>query len=110
MATDWNSETLKPTESWKIQMAILTCLVDLFDVYDKAESGLVSKSHLDTRMRTLKLGVMKTTNARRVWSTWKLNRSKKFTAWFEKEIYGDDEVDVFSKTEEKQLSKLDNRR
>ena len=76
MSKDWNSENLTPSESWRIQMAILTYLVDIFDVYDKVNAGLVDKSHLDTRMRTLKLGVMKTTNARLVWSGWKRNRTE----------------------------------
>ena len=28
---------------WRISMAIMTYLVDLFDVYDKVEEGLVDK-------------------------------------------------------------------
>ena len=63
MAIDWASEDLTPVESWRIQMAILTYLVDLFDVCWVA-AGLVDSSHLDTRVNTLKLGVMKTDNAR----------------------------------------------
>ena len=59
-------DDLSKVDVWRIQMALLTYLVDLFDVYDKYHSGLVDRSHLDTRMRTLKLGVMKTTLARRV--------------------------------------------
>ena len=94
MAIDWNSQTLTPSESWRIQMAILTYLVDIFDVYDKVNAGLVDKSHLDTRMRTLKLGVMKTANAKLVWSGWKRNRSEEFVEWFENEIYSEeDQID-----------------
>ena len=37
-------------------------------------------------MRTLKLGVMKTTLARRVWDVWRHNRDAVFVHWFEKEI------------------------
>ncbi|GIR63919.1 MAG: hypothetical protein CM15mP68_5850 [Pseudomonadota bacterium] len=53
MALDWNSDDLSKVDVWRIQMALLTYLVDLFDVYDKYHSGLVDRSHLDTRMRTL---------------------------------------------------------
>jgi hypothetical protein len=60
MAKDWNADELTPTEETRVQMAILTYLVDIFDVYDKVQDGLVDKSHLDTRINTLKLGVMKT--------------------------------------------------
>ena len=95
MAKDWDADNLTPTEETRVQMAILTYLVDIFDVYDKVESGLVDKSHLDTRMNTLKLGVMKTKNAKLVWSYWKWNRTKDFVKWFENEIYGED-VDKLS--------------
>lgn len=95
MAKDWDADNLTPTEETRVQMAILTYLVDIFDVYDKVESGLVDKSHLDTRMNTLKLGVMKTKNAKLVWSYWKWNRTKDFVEWFENEIYGE-EVDKLS--------------
>ena len=115
MALDWASDSLTPVESWRIQMAILTYLVDLFDVYDKVHAGLVDQSHLDTRINTLKLGVMKTTNAKLVWSYWKNNRSPDFVRWFEKEIDGADsnpgDVDGdFSKQERAAHSQLNTRR
>ena len=89
MSTDWSKE-LDPVDGWRVSMAILTYLVDIFDVYDKVEAGLVDKSHLDTRMRTLKLGVMKTPVAKGTWNSWKHNRDKKFIDWFESEIYGEE--------------------
>ena len=106
MAKDWGSDNLTPSESWRVQMAILTYLVDIFDVYDKVKAGLVDKSHLDTRMRTLKLGVMKTTNARLVWSGWKRNRSEEFVNWFEDEIYSEDDQNSFTPEEIEKLGKL----
>lgn len=115
MALDWASDSLTPVESWRIEVAILTYLVDLFDVYDKVHAGLVDQSHLDTRINTLKLGVMKTTNAKLVWSYWKNNRSPDFVRWFEKEIYGADsnlgDVDGdFSEQERAAHSQLNTRR
>lgn len=71
-------------------MAILTYLVDLFDVYDKVAAGLVDSSHLESRLNTLRLGVMKTANAKVVWSYWKHNRSQEFIDWFEEAIYGEE--------------------
>ena len=71
LAKDWNADDLTPTDITRIQMAVITYLVDIFDVYDKVQEGLVNKSHLETRMNTLKLGVMKTTAAKVVWSYWK---------------------------------------
>ena len=106
MAKDWDSDDLTPSESWRIQMAILTYLVDIFDVYDKVNAGLVDKSHLDTRMRTLKFGVMKTMNARLVWSGWKRNRSEEFVNWFEEEIYSEDDQNSFTPEEIEKLGKL----
>ena len=64
LAKDWNADDLTPTDITRIQMAVITYLVDIFDVYDKVQEGLVNKSHLETRMNTLKLGVMKTTAAK----------------------------------------------
>ena len=110
MSKDWNSDNLTPSESWRIQMAILTYLVDIFDVYDKVNAGLVDKSHLDTRMRTLKLGVMKTANAKLVWSGWKRNRTEEFVKWFEKEIYADEDQDNFTREELESLGKLNTSR
>jgi len=98
MALDWASDSLTPVESWRIQMAILTYLVDLFDVYDKVQAGLVDRSHLDTRMRTLKFGVMKTPVAKGTWASWKPNRDEEFVKWFEKEIYGDEGF-IFNQSE-----------
>ena len=105
MAKDWDAEDLNPTEETRVQMAILTYLVDIFDVYDKVQAGLVDRSHLDTRMNTLKLGVMKTKNAKLVWSYWKWNRTKEFVKWFEEEIYGEAESklsdeEIISKSKE----------
>ena len=105
MAKDWDAEDLNPTEETRVQMAILTFLVDIFDVYDKVQAGLVDRSHLDTRMNTLKLVVMKTKNAKLVWSYWKWIRTKEFVKWFEEEIYGEVESklsdeEIISKSKE----------
>ena len=104
LAKDWNADDLTPTDITRIQMAVITYLVDIFDVYDKVQEGLVNKSHLETRMNTLKLGVMKTTAAKVVWSYWKNNREQSFIDWFESEIY-DDEVGNISLEESLKMSK-----
>ena len=104
LAKDWNADDLTPTDITRIQMAVITYLVDIFDVYDKVQEGLVNKSHLETRMNTLKLGVMKTTAAKVVWSYWKNNRDQRFIDWFESEIY-DDEAGNISLEESLKMSK-----
>ena len=104
LAKDWNADDLTPTDITRIQMAVITYLVDIFDVYDKVQEGLVNKSHLETRMNTLKLGVMKTTAAKVVWSYWKNNREQSFIDWFESEIY-DDEAGNISIEESLKMSK-----
>ena len=105
MSKDWSKTLDDPVDGWRVSMAILTYLVDIFDVYDKVQAGLVDRSHLDTRMNTLKLGVMKTKNAKLVWSYWKWNRTKEFVKWFEEEIYGEVESklsdeEIISKSKE----------
>ena len=105
LAKDWNADDLTPTDITRIQMAVITYLVDIFDVYDKVQEGLVNKSHLETRMNTLKLGVMKTTAAKVVWSYWKNNREQSFIDWFESEIYDDEAAGNVSQEESLKMSK-----
>ena len=105
LAKDWNADDLTPTDITRIQMAVITYLVDIFDVYDKVQEGLVNKSHLETRMNTLKLGVMKTTAAKVVWSYWKNNREQSFIDWFESEIYDDEAAGNVSLEESLKMSK-----
>ena len=94
MSKDWSKLLDDPVDGWRVSMAILTYLVDIFDVYDKVETGLVDRSHLDTRMNTLKFGVMKTPVAKGTWASWKTTRDKKFVEWFEREIYGDEGLNI----------------
>ena len=105
LAKDWNADDLTPTDITRIQMAVITYLVDIFDVYDKVQEGLVNKGHLETRMNTLKLGVMKTTAAKVVWSYWKNNREQSFIDWFESEIYDDEAAGNVSLEESLKMSK-----
>ncbi len=71
----------------------------------------MDRSHLDTRMRTLKLGVMKTTLARRVWDVWRHNRDAVFVDWFEKEIYdGNFHVPKLSERGEETMNQTNIRR
>ncbi|MDA9000537.1 hypothetical protein N9C24_00380 [Gammaproteobacteria bacterium] len=74
----------------------MTCLVDVFDVYDKVQKGFVDDSHLKSRISALRLGVMKTEQGKSVWNFMKINRSKEFIKWFEHEIY---EKEIYSDPE-----------
>jgi hypothetical protein len=56
-------------------------------------------------MNTLKLGVMKTTAAKVVWSYWKNNREQSFIDWFESEIYDDEAAGNVSLEESLKMSK-----
>ena len=64
------------------------CLVDVFDTYEKVESGMVEEKHLNIRMRNLKLSIMKTGLGKLVWQHWKQNQTTEFVEWFKAEIYG----------------------
>ena len=80
------------------------------DLLRRYYEGLVDRSHLDTRMRTLKLGVMKTPIGRGVWHQWKGNRSEEFISWFENEIYPDADGQVDEDIFNKESSKLNVKR
>mgnify|MGYP005712583615 CR=1 FL=1 len=88
LASDWSDEQLDTTESYRIMHFIMMCLVDVFDTYEKVESGMVEEKHLNIRMRNLKLSIMKTGLGKLVWQHWKQNQTTEFVEWFEAEIYG----------------------
>ena len=92
LSKDWASDDLTPTDTWRINHFIIMCLVDLFDVYDKVEQGYVDKKHLDIRVNSLRLGVMKSDAGKAIWDYMKINRDYKFIKWFEYEIYERDFV------------------
>ena len=93
LSQDWSSDDLTNEERWRVNHFIMMCLVDLFDVYDKVENEFVEKKHLDIRINTLRLGVMKTEAGISVWNYMKSTRSDKFIKWFEEEIY-QNEIDI----------------
>ena len=74
----------------------------IFDVYDKVEQGFVEKKHLDIRMNSLRLGVMKSDAGKGIWAYMKINRDNKFIEWFEYEIY---EREYFINEEQRERSK-----
>ena len=86
MARDWDADNLTPTEETRVQMAILTYLVDIFDVYDKVRQGLVEKKHLDMRVHMLRTGIFRSPTGARIWSFWKNVRDQEFIDWFENNI------------------------
>ena len=92
LATDWAQDNLDDTDKWRIAIFVNMVLVDISDAYEKVQKGFVDKEHLDMRIHMLKLGTMKAPIARRLWDYWKDTRSIEFIEWFEKEIYGDDEL------------------
>jgi|TARA_B110000305_G_C19105931_1_gene477466 hypothetical protein len=87
LAKDWSADDLTNTDKWRINHFIMTCLVDLFDVYDKVKKGFVDESHLNSRISTLRLGVMKSDQGKLMWSFMRNNRTQEFIEWFEYEIY-----------------------
>ena len=82
LSKDWASDDLTPTDTWRINHFIIMCLVDLF----------VDKKHLDIRVNSLRLGVMKSDAGKAIWDYMKINRDYKFIKWFEYEIYERDFV------------------
>ncbi len=90
LSSDWTSkEVMTPTNVWRAMTFVRMCLVDIFDVYDKVQSGLVEESHLSLRMKTLKMGTMKSLVGRGTWLSMRENREDEFIEWFEMEIYGE---------------------
>ena len=106
LAKDWSSSDLDNTEKWRVNHFLLMCLVDIFDVYDKVQNNFVDRIHLDMRMNSLRLGVIKTKLGKNVWNFMKTTRSEEFVTWFESEIFDkdDDSFDEVSREELKDLN------
>ena len=62
-------------------------LVDIRDVYERVNDGIVDESHLSWRVNALKLSTMKTDIAMRLWEGYRGTAEKPFVSWFEGEIY-----------------------
>jgi len=68
-------------------------MVDLFDIYDKVEQGLVETKHLDFRVHVLRTGIFRSPLGLRAWNFWKTTREKKFVDWFEQNIIDQKELE-----------------
>jgi len=87
LSLDWAEAELSDQQRWQSGFYINTLLVDIFDTYDKTESGFVDSNQLTMRMNLLRTGVMKLPQGKMLWNLWKPTRSEKFITWFELEIY-----------------------
>lgn len=87
LSKDWaDSANMSETDKWRLMTFFTTLFVDLFDVYDKVESGLVDRKHLDLRVHLMQLGIFKTPAGQRSWGFWKLHKDQEFITWFEHNI------------------------
>ena len=77
---------MSETDKWCLMTFFTTIFVDIFDVYNKVESGLVNRKHLDLRIHLMQLGVFKTAAGLRSWDFWKLHKDHEFVKWFEHNI------------------------
>tara|TARA_B100000886_G_scaffold145936_1_gene99212 strand:+ start:502 stop:762 length:261 start_codon:yes stop_codon:yes gene_type:complete len=62
-------------------------LVDIHDVYQKVDAGMVAENHLTWRVSVLKLAKMKTDIARAIWAEYRETVDTTFIKWFEAQIY-----------------------
>ena len=83
---DWASEDIDSVDKSRITFFTIMLLVDVFDVYDKVQQGLVEKKHLDMRVHMLRTGIFRSPTGERVWNFWKNLRDAEFSDWFEKYI------------------------
>ena len=88
LARDWSvEESRTASDHYRITHFLGMCLVDIRDVYEKVNDGIVDESHLSWRVNALKLGTMKTDIAMRLWEGYRGTAEKPFVSWFESEIY-----------------------
>ena len=95
LSKDWAVEELSPSQRWQTGFYINALLVDIFDVYDKANAGLVESSQLEMRMNLLRTGMMKLPQGKMLWNLWKPTRGDEFIVWFENEIFEGEDISGF---------------
>ena len=86
LGKDWAAEDIDSVDKSRITFFTIMLLVDVFDVYDKVEQGLVEKKHLDMRVHMLRTGIFRSPTGARIWSFWKNVRDQEFVDWFESNI------------------------
>ena len=68
LAQDWSAEEDRTaSDHYRITHFLAMCLVDIRDVYEKVNEGIVDERHLTLRVNALKLGTMKSGIAMRLW-------------------------------------------
>ena len=95
LSLDWSETELSNQQRRQTGFYINTLLVDIFDTYDKTEAGFVDPNQLTMRMNLLRTGMMKLPQGKMLWNLWKPTRSEKFIAWFEHQIYDNDDLSGF---------------
>tara|TARA_Y100001958_G_C21212755_1_gene538338 strand:+ start:345 stop:893 length:549 start_codon:yes stop_codon:yes gene_type:complete len=93
LAKDWAKEELDPSETQRVLNFSVMLLVDLFDIYDKVEQGLVEVKHLEFRAHVLRTGIFRSPLGLRAWNFWKVTRQSSFVEWFEKNIIDQKEIE-----------------
>ena len=93
LAKDWAKEQLDRSETQRVLNFSVMLLVDLFDIYDKVEQGLVEEKHLELRAHVLRTGIFRSPLGLRAWNFWKVTRQSSFVEWFEKNIIDQKEIE-----------------
>ena len=86
LAKDWAKEELNKSDTNRVLNFSGMLLVDIFDIYDKVEQGLVEAKHLDFRIHVLRTGIFRSPTGLQAWNFLKLTREKPFIEWFEENI------------------------
>ena len=88
LAVEWASEEVRTAaDQLRIGHSLGMYLVDIHDVYQKVDAGMVAENHLTWRVSVLKLANMKTDIARAFWAEYRETVDTTFTKWFEAQIY-----------------------
>jgi len=93
LAKDWAADDLGKADTQRVLNFSVMLMVDLFDIYDKVEQGLVETKHLDFRVHVLRTGIFRSPLGLRAWNFWKTTREKEFVDWFEQNIIDQEELE-----------------
>ena len=68
LVKDWAAEDLSKSETQRVLNFSVMLMIDLFDIYDKVDQGLVETKHLDFRVHVLRTGIFRSPLGLRAWN------------------------------------------
>ena len=94
LSKDWGDDKFNKGQRVQISQYVTMMVMDMREVFVQHQMGLVTDGLRDARINVLKMGLMSTTPAKAVWSTYRQLLETDFIEFFENQIYGGQTPDI----------------